>query len=103
MWGRRWRRERSQAMRSLGKQDWIDRTDQTKEPGWQLEAAAPWVLLAVGADEMETVFCRARWTRMASDLYVQGFKEVIAAARRVGKVRLQAVVMGWPKWGTKGS
>lgn len=86
-----------------GKRDCMDRVDQTKEPGRQLEAAAPWVLLAVGANQMETIFCRARWTRMGSDLYIQGFKEVTAAARRMGKVRLPAVVvMGWLKSGTQG-
>lgn len=90
-------------MRSLGKQYRIDRADQTKEPRRQLEAVAPWVLLAVGANKMETVFCSARWARMGSDLYIQGFKEVIAAARRMGKVRLHAVVMGWLKSGMKGS
>ena len=46
-WGRRWRKERGQAMQSLGEQNWVDKAGQTEETGPQLEAVGPWVLLEV--------------------------------------------------------
>lgn len=43
---------------------------------------------APGPSEVDPAFCRGRWIRMGSDLQSQGFKEAIAAAKRMEEVRL---------------